>query len=464
MSFSFNVYFPIGKKSSSETSLGMAHLVEHLLGIGSYIRNFISHDYDFDYNASTGNDYTEFYANGIMDEQIAYDSLGNVLEYISEPEKYINEAILLKEKLRVHSEYISIKFQNNIILDTVLYLFTGNLSGVGNMETLKSVSLEQIFEFIRKKYALTNASIEFNGETVLNEGTNRKKYDRKMKQKFFDYSYGLKEDNLGKRFHFSSPNFSAFVPYCTCFFVKKPKKVNILKTCKVPRLLTTYIPSEESCVYIVQHLDVKFSLEELEKNLVLEKEDKESVQGIIQDIKECVGSGDFLKVSFSDKESKVEGSQLLGNPGFWKNSLLEYLGDDSEAISKKIKVSDLSYKDRQNALYENTKILDNKGVCIYLEEMLRKNLLNDGDIIKTPFVLYNKGIVLWTKVNNSEISSQIETALVDTGIAYVPIVSYLPESGTVMIIIYGGNFEAEKTIRMLLKRLDGVESLNRAEF
>lgn len=224
--FSFNTYYKVGSKFESPGITGSSHLLEHMMFKGAKKYGEGQFDKVVEGNGGTNNAYTS------MDLTVYYEHLpAEHFELIADLEADRMQNLLLakesfeKERLVVLEER-KMRYENSdrgkIYLEMMKYAYRGTpyeTSTIGEVEDLKTVSREEVWDYFKKYYTPNNAVVVIAGDLKAN-----KVFDV-MEEKFSKIPRNDKLDEIKKK-HLQAKGFK-FKPF-------KKKHIKLKGTTPIP--------------------------------------------------------------------------------------------------------------------------------------------------------------------------------------------------------------------------------------
>lgn len=156
-----SLYLKVGSKNDFKCKEGLAHFAEHLLFSEEKEEVIKSYAY---FNAKTTEDYTKFY--WLIHSKFTRSLFKKIAKRIRE--KYIKEKEFLKEKKIILNEFqIRKKRAYRIALETLYREIFRNTPyshpAIGNLESINSISFDDVKEFINEYYTPQNTIISVTG-------------------------------------------------------------------------------------------------------------------------------------------------------------------------------------------------------------------------------------------------------------------------------------------------------------
>lgn len=199
----------VGSIYEKANSLGISHLLEHVLFCGSKKRSGAKVKEDLSkistiYNGSTASTFTRFYVKNI--KEYFEESFSILADTISNP-KFDSEQIE-KEKNVVTDEILRYEDMNSEVLKNTLYekyYSKSNLKQLplGNAESVKKISKQQLIDYYATYYVPNNIVITFAGNLSMDEVVKfTKKHfsiaNKKANEKLINYSF-IKSDYVPEK-------------------------------------------------------------------------------------------------------------------------------------------------------------------------------------------------------------------------------------------------------------------------
>ncbi|MCE3011504.1 MAG: insulinase family protein [Proteobacteria bacterium] len=174
--FSLQMFYKVGGKDERKGITGASHFLEHLMFKGT--KNISSSKFDFivegnggSSNAYTTNDMTVYYENmpsSTLDLMIGVEADRMVNLVIKKKEfEHERQVVLEERKMRYENSP-----RGQVYMTMMEELFKGTPYGtsvIGDIEDLKTVSRDQIYQYYRQWYAPNNATMVIAGDVSASE-------------------------------------------------------------------------------------------------------------------------------------------------------------------------------------------------------------------------------------------------------------------------------------------------------
>jgi zinc protease len=195
--FTYYTFYKVGGKFETQGITGASHFLEHMMFKGAKKYGYGVFDQLVEgnggrNNAYTSNDLTVYYQDLPSEHvytmiDLEADRMENLL---LKPEAFESERLVVLEERKMRYENSD---RGKLYLNMMQEMFVNTPYGtsvIGNIEDLKSVSRDQIYDYFKKYYAPNNAVIVIVGDI------NSKKVMKEIKAKFGSIAASEKLDEI----------------------------------------------------------------------------------------------------------------------------------------------------------------------------------------------------------------------------------------------------------------------------